>query len=78
MRERCARLSGLSDDTVREYLLAAQRYAASRIKYAQVWQVQYNILKNEWAATQATIDITKDALTMYKAKMLVAEKRLGE
>jgi hypothetical protein len=58
--------------------LAAQRYAASRIKYAQVWQVQYNILKNEWAATQATIDITKDALTMYKAKMLVAEKRLGE
>lgn len=70
---------GGSDDwesTENDYLKLAHEVSKARVEYAKEWQWQRRKTNSDLAATQATIEITKDKLGLLTAQMKVLEWRL--
>lgn len=59
-----------------DYLAYAKQLSDARVEYAKEWQWQRRKTNSDLAATQATIEITNDAIGRITAQMKVLEWRL--
>ena len=70
---------GIPDDwesAENDYLEAAIEYAKARVRYAETWQFERGRAGSDLSATQATIEITEDEVTVAYAKMQMLKMRL--
>lgn len=65
------------EESEKAYLNAAENVAKEKVRFSEEWQIARLRSHSDMAATQISIENTKDALTVAQAAMRIIEWRLN-